>query len=122
MGGWWSGWGGAISFDVKTGCIYNTTMSLMNVRLNDEQTAKAKWLREQGVEISQVMREALEAEYERRVLKRRTPGEIDAMFREIYEKYPDPEGLPPRGFDLRDRKAVREFIVGRLKSKKLRKP
>jgi hypothetical protein len=97
-------------------------MPLLNVRLNAEQASKARWLRGQGVEISQLTREAIEAEYERRTRKPKTPEEIRAILRRMHELYPSPKGLPPRGFDIGDRKAAREFIVAHLKSMKLRKP
>jgi len=97
-------------------------MSLINTRLNAEQAAKARWLRKQGVEISQLTRQAIEAEYDRRRKRPRTPEQIRAIFQRMRELYPEPEGRESRGLDIRDRRAVQDYIVKHLKSKKLRKP
>ena len=86
-------------------------MKLLNVRLDDEDARKAVRLRQAGVQLSRVVREAIRAAYDRQLggrAPRRDPGEIMA---EIYAAYPDPPGLPPRRLDLRDRRAVRRAVA-----------
>ncbi len=88
-------------------------MSLLNVRLGPEEEKMAAALRSAGVAISGVVREALRAEYERRIGgKRRLKGrEVVAA---ILESLPDPPGLPPREFSLADRRAVRSHVRAKL--------
>lgn len=86
-------------------------MKLLNVRLDDEDARKVARLRQAGVQLSRVVREAIRTAYDRQIgerSRRRDPAEIMA---EIYAAYPDPPGLPPRRLDLRDRRAVRRAVV-----------
>jgi len=88
-------------------------MSLLNVRLGPEEEKMAAALREAGVPLSGVVREALRAEYERRIgsRRRRKGSEVVAT---ILESLPDPPGLPARGFSLTDRHAVRTHVRAKL--------
>jgi hypothetical protein len=38
-----------------------------------------------------------------------------ALFRRIFEQYPDPPGLPSRGYDAHDQVAARQAILRRLR-------
>ncbi len=108
-----------MKFDVKTICLYNNYMSLINVRVDPQLLAKARQLRKDGVNISQLFRQTIESAYAHRPRKRK-PRDVKAAIDAIYAKYPDPPNKKPRGFDLRDRAAVREYIVNRVRSKKPR--
>jgi post-segregation antitoxin (ccd killing protein) len=94
-------------------------MKLINVRLGTEDARLAARLRKDGIQISRVVREAIRAAYHDRVEgrpRRRRPSEIMA---EIYAALPDPPGLPPRRYDLRDPSSVRRQILAR---RRLRRP
>lgn len=71
-------------------------------------------LRTAGVAISGLVREALRAEYERRIgrTRKRKGSEVVAA---IIESLPDPPGLlPARGFPVTDRRAVRRHVRAKL--------
>jgi hypothetical protein len=88
---------------------------LFNVRLDDDDARRAKELREAGVPIARIVRNAIRAEHEYRVtgrVRRQTPRKIMAR---IYAEHPDPPGTPKPRVDLRDRRAVRKAIVRRLR-------
>jgi hypothetical protein len=88
-------------------------MSLLNVRLGPEEERMALALRSAGVAISGLVREALRAEYERRVgSKRKLKG--SAVVAAILESLPDPPGLPARRFSVADRRAVRRHVRAKL--------
>jgi len=82
---------------------------LVNVRLDAERLRKARKLREHGVRLSEVVREAIDE----RFLQLRSEPESDAktLIQRIFEKYPDPAGLPARDYDVHDRVAAREAIL-----------
>jgi hypothetical protein len=88
-------------------------MSLLNVRLGPEEERMAAALRSAGVAISGVVREALRAEYERRVgRKRKLKGsEVVAA---IIESLPDPPGSPARHLSAADRRAVHRHVRAKL--------
>jgi len=92
-------------------------MSLLNVRVDSQLLAKAQTLRKDGVNISELFRQTIESAYARRP-KKHKPRDVKAALEAIYAKYPDPPDKPARRFDLRDRAAMREYIAGRLRSKK----
>jgi|HubBroStandDraft_1064217.scaffolds.fasta_scaffold514117_2 hypothetical protein len=88
-------------------------MSLLNVRLGPEEERMAAALRRAGIAISGVVRNALRAEYERRIGgKRKVKGsEVVAA---ILESLPDPPGLPAQKFSLANRRAVRRHVRAKL--------
>jgi hypothetical protein len=92
-------------------------MSLLNVRIDPQLLAKARQLRKDGVNISELFRQTIESAYARRPRKRK-PQDVKAALEAIYARYPDPPDKKPRQFDLRDRAALRDHIVNRLRSKK----
>jgi len=92
-------------------------MTLVNVRLEAEDARRVKALREAGVVISALVREAIRAEYEKRVAPRagrRRPSEV---VEEILAALPDDGTIPPP-VDATDRRAVREHIAARLRRKR----
>jgi hypothetical protein len=61
-----------------------------------------------------VVREAID---ERFAALRQTESQPDVrtMVREIFQQYPDPPGLPPRDYDVHDRRAARVAILRKLR-------
>jgi hypothetical protein len=86
---------------------------LVNVRLDSERLRKARKLRERGVKLSDVVREAIDERFLR--LRCEPQSDVKALVRRIFEEYPDPAGLPPREYDVHDRKAARRAIVRKLR-------
>ena len=86
----------------------------MNVRLDEDRLRKVRTLRERGVGLSDVVREAIDERYA--ALHRSTaPFEARALLRDIFEQHPDPPDLPERDYDLHDRRAARAAIMRRLR-------
>src|SRR5258707_9662519 len=100
--------------DVKTFCLYNGVMKLLNVRLNEEDARIAAQLRRAGVEISSLVREAIRSEYERRRKHKRDGRTASQIIEEIFAKYPDPPDVPVRDYDVHDAKQARAAIVAKL--------
>jgi hypothetical protein len=90
------------------------TSRLINVRLDSERFRKAQRLRERGVRLSDVVREAIDERFLR--LHSETEPDVKTLIRRIYERYPDPPDLPPRGYDVHDRRAARQAIVRKLRT------
>jgi hypothetical protein len=87
---------------------------LVNVRLDTERIRKAHVLRERGVAFSDVVREAIDQRF-----LELGPGarpDVQAIIRRIFEQYPDPADLPPRDYDVHDRRAARAAVLGKLRS------
>jgi len=89
-------------------------MKLLNVRLDADDARLVSQLRQAGVEISGIVREAIRAEHGRRVGRRGRPRPAEVMAA-IYAAHPDPPGLPRRRYDMRDRRAARRAIVRKLR-------
>jgi hypothetical protein len=81
------------------------TTRLVNVRLDEERTRKARALRASGIAVSDLLREAIDRRYEQVV---RSPKGLDvaAIMRRIFEEHPDPPNLAPRRYDVHDRAAA----------------
>ena len=90
---------------------------LVNVRLDERRLERARRLRANGIALSDVVREAIDRRYEQLVepSKRRDAA---AILQEIYEEHPDPPGLPPRGYNVHDRRDAKRAIVRKLRSKR----
>jgi hypothetical protein len=84
--------------------------TLINVRLDEERRRKARILRERGVPLSNVVREAIDERFEalRRSQSRR---DVRAFLQAVFERYPDPPGLERRSYDVHDRRAARSAIL-----------
>jgi hypothetical protein len=85
---------------------------LVNVRLDAARLRKAQTLRERGIALSDVVREAIDARYGQ--LQSTTRTDVKAAVRRIFEEHPDPANLPPRDYDVHDRAAARRAIRGRM--------
>lgn len=89
-------------------------MKLVNVRLSDEDAAKVADLRRHGVELSEVVREAVRARH-LAVRPPVRPRDVRALLDAIYARHPLAEEHERLAVDASDRRAV-----GRLIRKKLR--
>jgi hypothetical protein len=89
------------------------TSRLINVRLDSERFRKAQSLRERGVRLSDVVREAIDERFLR--LRSEREPDVKTLIRRIFERYPDPPDLPPRGYDVHDRRAARQAILRKLR-------
>jgi hypothetical protein len=85
---------------------------LVNVRLDRERLAKARRLREHGVTLSEVVREAIDQRHAQ--LGTAAARDIAALIERVFERFPDPPGLPPRSYDVHDRGVARRAIQRRL--------
>ena len=85
---------------------------LVNVRLDAERLRKARTLRKRGVALSDVVRQAID---ERSSNLEAEPPDIKTIIGRMFEKYPDPTDLPPRRYDVHDRRAARGAILRRLR-------
>ncbi len=86
---------------------------LVNVRLDSERVRKSRKLRERGVNLSDVVREAIDEQYRR--LRPDPESDVEALLERIFDRYPDPPGLPPRKYDVHDRSAARQAILRKLR-------
>ena len=92
---------------------------LVNVRLDAERLRKAQTLRERGVALSDVVREAIDDRFA--ALRRsESHSDVRTIVRRIFEQHPDPPDLPPRDYDVHDRRAARAAILRRFRPRKLR--
>jgi hypothetical protein len=89
------------------------TSRLINVRLDSERFRKAQRLRESGVRLSDVVREAIDERFLR--LRPEPQPDVKTLIRRIFERYPDPPDLPLRGYDVHDRRAARQAILRKLR-------
>jgi hypothetical protein len=87
---------------------------LVNVRLDADRLRKAQRLRARGVALSDVVREAIDERFAE-LDERELPRDVRTIIRRIFERYPDPPDLPPRNYDVNDRRAARDAIVRRLR-------
>jgi hypothetical protein len=90
---------------------------LVNVRLDEERVRKAQALRERGVALSDVVREAIDERFAA-IGRSDSPPDVRAIVREIFDRYPDPPGLAPRDYDIHDRRAARAAILRKLRRAK----
>jgi hypothetical protein len=90
-------------------------MRLLNVRLSPDDARRVAALRRAGVPISRLVRDAIRAEHGRRAGGRGRGETAAQLVARIYTEHPDPPGLAPRRYDLRDRRAVRREITRRLR-------
>jgi Arc/MetJ-type ribon-helix-helix transcriptional regulator len=93
-------------------------MALVNVRLDEEDARRVAELRRAGIQISGVVRQAIRDAHARRVGERAGGRAAMALLARIYADHPDTPGVRRRGFDLRDRQAVRAAVQKRARGKR----
>ncbi|MBI4904606.1 MAG: hypothetical protein HY820_13275 [Acidobacteria bacterium] len=86
---------------------------LINVRLDSERLRKARTLREHGLKLSDVVREAIDERYLGLRPEPSTDGKT--LIGRIFELYPDPADVPPRDYDVHDRHAARRAILRKIR-------
>ena len=82
---------------------------LVNVRLDEDRVRKTRKLRERGVVLSDLVRDAIDARFEQ-VCATRTSRDLEALVARIFEQYPDPPDLPAPGYNVYDRTEARAAI------------
>ncbi|MPZ19659.1 MAG: hypothetical protein GEV06_17325 [Luteitalea sp.] len=90
---------------------------LVNVRLDEDRLRKVRKLRERGVVLADLVREAIDEQFEAVTVAER-PRDVEAIMTRIFEQYPDPPGVQPRTYDVHDRREARHAIVGTLRRKR----
>src|SRR5205809_1573594 len=108
---------GALLQTVNTGYLYSMSGRLVNVRLDERRLERARRLRASGIPLSDLVREAIDRQYEE-LIKPSTPRDIVGIMKEIYTQFPDPPGLPLRGYDIHDRRQARQAILRKLRRKR----
>jgi len=93
-------------------------MALVNVRLDAEDTRRVAELRRAGVQISGIVRQAIRAEHQKRLGNRPGGRAAAAILARIYADLPDTPDVEPRGYDLRDRRAVRAAVLKRAQTRR----
>jgi hypothetical protein len=91
---------------------------LLNVRLSPDDARRAAELREEGIQISDVVREAIRAEYLRRRSRASTLRRPSLIVKAILEALPDPTETPRPAVDATDRRAVRLHIAAKLRGRR----
>lgn len=86
---------------------------LVNVRLDPQRLRKVQTLRERGIALADVLREAVDERFAE--LRRIELQDVGGIVARILERYPDPPGLPPRAYDVHDRRAARLATLRRLR-------
>jgi hypothetical protein len=86
---------------------------LVNVRLDDARLRKVRRLRDQGVPLADLVREAIDTKYGE--LAGPAAEHASDVVRRILEAHPDPDRPPSRDYDVHDRQAARSAIRRRLK-------
>ncbi len=86
---------------------------LVNVRLDEERIRKAHILRERGVSLSDVMRQAIDERFAAISALEFRP-DVKGIVRGLFERHPDPPDLPARDYDVHDRRAARAAIQRQL--------
>ena len=88
-------------------------MRLLNVRLDDDDARLVRRLRDRGISISTVVRNAIRAEAKNQL---GAAPDVQALLQEMQTRFPEPPGTPPRPrIDTTDRRQVARAIRARLR-------
>lgn len=90
---------------------------LANVRLDEDRLRKARKLRERGVTLSALVRDAIDDRFERE-REAVEPRNVAAILEAVFDEYPDPPRVPRRPYDVHDRRQARTAILLRLRRKR----
>ena len=101
---------------VKTEYIYNMSR-LVNVRLDEKRLERARRLRAKGVTLSDLVRDAIDRQYDKLVQPPSRP-DVVAVMKELYEQYPDAPALPDRNYEVHDRAQARAAVLRKLRMKR----
>ena len=100
--------------NVKTCYLYSMTSRLVNVRLDADRLRKVGRLRERGVAMSDLVRQAIDERFEA-LTSSANNHDVKAVVTRVLEQYPDPVGLPARRYNVHDRTASRDAILHKLR-------
>jgi hypothetical protein len=95
--------------------LYSMSSRLVNVRLDAERVRKVQRLRERGVTLSTVVREAIDDRFAS-LDQSPTRCDVKGIIARMFDEYPDPPDLPARRYDVHNRLAARRAILRRLRS------
>lgn len=87
---------------------------LVNVRLDADRFRKVQTLRERGVALSDVVRQAIDERFAQ-LFEPDTRRDIRAAIEGIFEEFPDPPDLPARDYEVHDRRAARAAILRKIR-------
>jgi post-segregation antitoxin (ccd killing protein) len=93
-------------------------LKLLNVRLAPGDARMAARLRQAGIPISRLVREAIRAAHARYATARASRKRPSEIMANIYREQPDPPDLPRETRDLRNRASVRRVIRRRLRPRR----
>jgi hypothetical protein len=82
---------------------------LINVRLDEPRVRKVRRLRERGIAISDVVREAIDERF-RQLEPLGRSRDVQAIMTGLFEQYPDPPNVPVRRYDVHDAKQARAAV------------
>ena len=85
------------------------------MRLDAEDKRLADQLREEGIPISRIVREAIRTEHARRIATRGRKQKPSALIADLFEQFPDAPRANGHGIDTTDRRAVQTYIAARLR-------
>ena len=60
-----------------------------------------------------MVREAIDERFLK--LRSESRRDVKAIIGRMFGEYPDPPGLPPRAYDVHDRRAARKAILGKVR-------
>lgn len=103
-----------VAVSVNTSYLYVMSSRLLNVRLDENRLRKVRKLRETGVTLSDVVRDAIDARYEA-LARPMTARHAMAVINRILEQYPDRTDQPARSYDVHDSRAAHAAISRALK-------
>lgn len=93
---------------------------LLNVRLDEERLRKVRSLRERGVSLSDLVRAAIDERYEQTHAPL-AARDVRAIFARLDAEHPLTEvTLPPRGYDVHDRRQAAAAIASHMRDRKRR--
>lgn len=99
-----------------TTCVYARVVGTLNVRLSAEDERRVRALHEAGVVVSELVRDAIRAEHERRI-RRPSKKKPSELLDEIFAAVPEASDPGPL-VDATDRRAVQAHIRARLRGVK----
>ena len=90
---------------------------LVNVRLDEGRLRKARALRARGIALSDVVREAIDAQYAALDAAEK-PRDVLMALEDILRRHPDPREAPTRRYDVHDGAQARAAIRERLRRRR----
>lgn len=90
---------------------------LFNVRLDEQRRRKADRLRASGRNLSDVVRDAIDTEYDA-IAQPEAARDPVSVVSAILDRFPDPPGVTPRSYDVHDARAARNAITRAVKRRR----